>query len=218
MTDAINKKQPMREAEQAIADYLNTTVATYMLQETAERKEADAAEVARAEAAEKILTDDLTAEVARAEAAENGIKGDLNSETSARSDADSLLQANIDIVNGKFPVKTENIGTAQITKDKLHENLQQLIEFCETLPDFEFGFKNVGSIAANSSSAVTLTFNSAKAEAPIILSNAVANGSNLNLSAYTQYSTTTQAVVNVVNNASTSVSNVTLDYMAVSGR
>ena len=236
-TSPINMTQPMRETEQAIAKYLNNTVAPYMIQETEERKEADATEQERAEAAEQKLTADLATEQERAEAAEqkltadlatevnnresaiNDLKADLSSETSARQDADSLLQGNIDLVNDKFPIKTDNIGAAQVTKDKMHESLQLLLTYCETLPDFEFGYTNVGNLAAGSKTTVTVTFGAAKTEAPVIFATPVANGASLNLTCYTQYTTTTNAVIVVVNNDSTATaSNVTLDYLAVSGR
>ena len=200
-TSPINMTQPMREAEQDIAKYLNGTVAPYMVQETKERKEADAAEVSNRESAV------------------NDLKADLNSETSARQDADSLLQGNIDLVNDKFPIKTDNIGAAQVTKDKMHESLQLLLTYCETLPDFEFGYTNVGNIAAGSKTTIIVTFSAAKTEAPVIFATPVANGANLNLTCYTQYSTTTNAAIVVVNNDSaTSASNVTLDYLAISDR
>ena len=206
-TSPINKTQPMREAEQDIADYLNETVALYMVQETQERKNADSK-----------LTSDLASEVTNRENAFTSLKGDLNSETGARSDADSLLQGNIDLVNGKFPVKTDNIGNAQVTKAKLHESLQLLLDYLETLPDVEYGYKDVGTLAAGSTTTTSIVFDSTKTEAPMVFVTPVANGNNLDISAYTQYTTTTNAVIVIRNNGSVSVSNITLDYLALSGR
>ena len=87
----INKVQPMREAEQDMADYLNGTVAPYMVRETQERKDADAAEKARAEAAEAKLTADLNTEVARAKAAEKVLTDDLASEVTRAKAAEKVL-------------------------------------------------------------------------------------------------------------------------------
>ena len=124
----INKVQPMREAEQDMADYLNGTVAPYMVRETQERKDADAAEKARAEAAEtkltadlntevtrakaaeKVLTDDLASEVSRAEAAETKLTTDLNTEVARAEAAESALQTNINTEN-KRAVAAEDVLT-----------------------------------------------------------------------------------------------------------
>ena len=242
-TSPINKTQPMREAEQDIADYLNETVALYMVQETQERKDADtkltsdlASEVSRAEAAEQKLTSDLASEVSRAEAAEQkltsdlasevtnrenaftSLKGDLNSETSARSDADSLLQGNIDLVNDKFPIKTDNIGAAQVTKAKLHESLQQQMTFLETVPSMEFGYINLGTIGAGTTITHKLTFSETKTEAPFAFCTPVVNSDAVGLTARVKYTTTTDAMFIINNGGTTSVSNATLDYLIISGR
>ena len=87
----INKVQPMREAEQDMADYLNGTVAPYMVQETQERKTADAAEKARAEAAESKLTADLATEVARAKDAEETNANSITAETERATAAEDVL-------------------------------------------------------------------------------------------------------------------------------
>ena len=66
---------------------------------------------------------------------------DFASSVAQLVDKDAILQGNIDLINDKFPVKTDNIGTAQVTKEKLHESLQLLIDYLETLPDIEYGIR-----------------------------------------------------------------------------
>lgn len=154
---------------------------------------------------------------------EQGIAKYLNGNDFATSiaqlvDKDAILQGNIDLVNDKFPVKTDNIGTAQVTKEKLHESLQLLVDYLETLPDIEYGYKDVGTLAAGASVTTSIAFDSAKTEAPMCFVTPVANGTGLDLSSYVQYSTTANAVIIITNHGSASVSNVTLDYLALSGR
>ena len=279
-TSPINKTQPMREAEQDIADYLNGTVAPYMVTETQERKDADTTEASTRQKADETLQTNINAEAStrqkadetlqtninteaeRAKAAEstnaqailneqqratdalseasaqlsaaiateiterkqadNDVKNDLqaslNSEISARSDADSLLQGNIDLVNDKFPIKTDNIGAAQVTKAKLHESLQQQMTFLETVPSIEFGYINLGSIAAGKSITQQLTFSEAKTEAPFAFCTIVVNSDATGLTARVKYTTTTDAMFIINNGGTTSVSNATLDYLIISGR
>ena len=143
---------------------------------------------------------------------------DFASSISSLVDKDAILQGNINLVNDKFPVKTDNIGNAQITKDKLHESLQLLLDYLETVPDIEYGYKDVGTLAAGSTTTTSIAFDSTKTEAPMVFVTPVANGNNLDISAYTQYTTTTSAVIVIRNNGSVSVSNITLDYLALSGR
>ena len=250
-TSPINKTQPMREAEQDIADYLNGTVAPYMVTETQERKDADTAEASTRQKADETLQTNINTEASTRQKADetlqtnlsnastqlsaaiateiterkqadtdlkNDLQASLNSEISARSDADSLLQGNIDLVNDKFPIKTDNIGTAQVTKVKLHESLQQQMTFLETVPNMEFGYLNLGSIGAGSTITQQLTFSEAKTEAPFAFCSVVVNSDATGLTARVKYTTTTDAMFIIANNGTTAVSNATLDYLIISGR
>ena len=268
----INKVQPMREAEQDMADYLNGTVAPYMVQETKERKEADAAEKARAEAAEKVLTEDLATEVTRAKAAEKVLTEDLATEvtrakaaekvltedlatevarakaaeetnanaiaaeTERATAAEGVLQTNINTENkravdaeevltnlygdlaAKFPVQTENIGDAQVTEAKLANDIQELLAFCKTLPDFEFGYSESVSIPASGTTSVEVTFNKTFEETPQVFTEVMCNTLNNILVAHVTYVDTNKATIKLYNGGVGQVDNVTVDYLALAGR
>lgn len=87
----------------------------------------------------------------------------------------------------------------------------------ETIPDMEFGYETVDTIDANGVAMVTINFGTAKAEEPLVLTGVYQNGSN-RLRSKVSYATTTVANVYVYNDSDTSASNVTLDWVAISGR
>ena len=231
----ISKTQPMREAEIAIVDFCNGEVSPYMEKETKERKEADLklqnnidTEASRAKEAETTLQTNIDTEVSRAKSAETTLQTNINSEVSRAKSAETTLQTNIGTevsraksaeatINNKFPIQTENIGDSQITKTKLSTDLQTLITFCETLPDFEFGYSNALTINANSFATFEITFSKTKSETPAVIVSAQGNTTN-NISAHVQFATLTNATVIVYNNSDTQVSNVTIDYFILSGR
>ena len=232
----INKVQPMREAEQDMADYLNGTVAPYMVQETQERKTADAAEKARAEAAESKLTADLATEVARAKDAEETNANSITAETERATAAEDVLQTNIntenkravaaeDVLNGlygdlaaKFPVQTENIGDAQVTEAKLAIDIQELLALCKTLPDFEFGYSEAVSIPASGTTSVEIVFNKTFEETPQVFTEVMCNTLNNILVAHVTYVDTSKATIKLYNGGVGQVDNVTVDYLALAGR
>ena len=271
----INKVQPMREAEIAIADYINGDLANELIDlhntdaqlqknidaeqaraEGAETKLTNdlATEVERAKAAEQVLTSDLCTEVERAKAAETKLTNDLATEverakveeetnanaitveTERATAAEGVLQTNINTENkravgaeevltdlygdlaAKFPVQTDNIGDAQVTETKLETNLQMLLSFCKTLPDFAYGFSDAQTIPSGSSITVEIDFGKTFQEIPEVFPVAVCNTDLNVLPTFVKYSTTSKSYVKVYNGGTTNVTNLTVGYFAVAGR
>lgn len=223
----ISKEQPMREGEISVIDYLNGDLTDYLKEKSND-------------------IDTLEVEIKGVESDVNKFVADFNtkfdSETKARTDADSTLQTNIDTVstnlatettratqvetslnqrydtlNNKFPVATENIKDKAVTDAKLSSDIQTLLSFCKTLPDFEYGYSDSLSILANGSTSFNITFASTKTETPQLIVSAQCN-STVNITTKVRYVTTTTATVDVYNNSATSVENVTVDWFAISGR
>lgn len=217
----IDKTQPMREAEIAAVDYINGDLADKLTaldntdaglslglgKETSERKAADETlqtniddEAARAKAAEEALQTNITAENKRAVAAENVLTGLYG----------GLAE--------KFPVKTANIGDAQVTEKKLETDLQTLLAFCRTLPAFEFGYSESVSIPASGTTSVEITFDKVFEETPQVFTEVMCNTLNNILVAHVTYVDTTKATIKLYNGGVGQVDNVTVDYLALAGR
>lgn len=94
----------------------------------------------------------------------------------------------------------------------------ELLSYLKTLPDIEFGYSDIGTIAAGGFKTVDITFSSTKTEAPSVFANVCANADGVALVAYVKYSTTTGATLAVSNLGSSEVQNVTVDWFALSGR
>ena len=195
----------------------------------------------RADADNK-LQQNIDAEATARQDADNTLQANIGAEVTARENADTQLQSNIDAEAGtrsaedakltndvsnnltkitalenKFPVSTDNMYDKAVTVDKLSEDLQTLVSFCKTLPDFEFGYSDAISIKAGSAETFSVTFTSAKSEVPAVIVSAQCN-SDTNVNAKVKYVTTTGAAIDVYNNGTADVGNVTIDYLVLSGR
>lgn len=92
-----------------------------------------------------------------------------------------------------------------------------LAAYLATLPDIEHGYSDALSLAAGASTSFDVTFSSTKTEAPQVLVSVMGNGVT-SVVAVVQSATTTGATVKVTNLGSSAVSNVTVDWLALSGR
>lgn len=185
----INLKQPMREVLQAIGNWINSHA-----NDVVDEKN-------RALAAEKVLQTNIDTEVKRATGAESALSEGLTS-----------------LINGKFPVTTDNIGDAQVTTAKFASDIQELLSFCQTLPAFEFGYSEAVSIPASSTTSVEITFNNAFEETPQVFTEVMCNTLNNILVAHVTYVDTTKATIKLYNGGVGAVDNVTVDYLALAGR
>ena len=237
----ISKVQPMREGEIAVVDYLNGDLSNYLTEETNEREQADVtlqnnidAESERAKEAEQILTNNLNQEISdrkaadntlqqnidaekdRATAAEKKLTTDLATEVTNRTNADNTLQQNIDTLSNKFPVKESDIADTAVSYDKLNSELQAQIDFIITIPTIEFGKSNTIDVSGSSSQEITINFASTKPEAPIVFCGLQhASGK---LACTVTHVTNMQFSVSVYNLATTDITGVTVDWLAISGR
>ena len=241
----INKTQPMREAEIDIADYINGTLTDKLAELDATdvqlQKNIDTETEQRIDG-DTELTNKLTTETNERIAADNTLQANIDAEAKTRETNDTTLQANIDAEAGRakaeeaklindvsnnltkitalenlFPVQTDYIYDKSVTEEKLSESLQTLISFCKTLPDLEFGYSDAISLAAGGFESFTVTFATAKTEAPAVLVSAQCN-SDSNITAKVKYTTTDSVVIDVYNNGTTTAGNITVDWLAISGR
>lgn len=189
----VKTDRPMREAEQALINEVNTVLPGNI-------KATQEALQASIKAIQEALQASINAEYSRAKGAEDtltGLYGDLAA---------------------KFPVKTTDIGDTQVTMAKLASDIQELLKFCETLPAFEFGYSDAVSIPASSTTSVEITFDKVFTETPQVFTEVMCNTLNNILVAHVTYVDTTKATIKLYNGGVGSVDNVTVDYLALAGR
>jgi len=228
----IDKAQPMREGEVAVVDYLNGDLTKYLEQETSERiaginefRGKVEAEQARAEAAEGKLTADLTDEVNSRKADSERLTTGLADERTARESADVRLtsdltaevterKANDTALEGRFPVKTEDIKDGAVGPTKLDTTILAQLSKLESLPLLEYGLTPSFSVEASSHADVTITYASPKATVPTLVCSVVCQ-TNVLACTLTQVSTT-QAVVRVDNMTNGKIDNVSISWSLIS--
>lgn len=228
----ISKVQPMREGEVAVVDYLNGDLTKYLEQETSERiaginefKGKVEAEQARAEAAEGKLTADLADEVSSRKADSERLTTGLADERTARESADTRLtsdlanevtdrKAQTTALEGRFPVKAEDIKDGAVGPTKLDTTILTQLGRLDTLPVMEYGLTPSFSVEANSHADVTITYASPKATVPILICSVVCQ-TNVLACTLAQVSTT-QAVVRVDNMTSGKIDNVSISWSLIS--
>ena len=228
----ISKEQPMREGEVAVVDYLNGDLTKYLEQETSERiagiNEFNGkveAEQARAEAAEGKLTADLTDEVNARKSDSERLTTDLAGERTARESADTKLtsdlanevterKANDTALEGRFPIKTEDIKDGAVGPTKLDTTILSQLGKLDSLPLLEYGLTPSFSVEASSHADITITYASPKATVPILVCSVVCQ-TNVLACTLAQVSTT-QAVVRVDNMTSGKIDNVSISWSLIS--
>lgn len=92
-----------------------------------------------------------------------------------------------------------------------------LYAFLQTVPALEFGTSNSIVVPANSQIAIDIEY-AAKTETPVIFTNLQYAATSGKISAYVQSATNQQASIVVVNTGDTDAGDVTVDWLAVSGR
>lgn len=228
----ISKTQPMREGEVAVVDYLNGDLTTYLEQETSERiaginefKGKVEAEQTRAEAVEGKLTADLAAEVNSRKTDSERLTIGLADERTTRESADTRLTSGLaaevterkakdTALEGRFPVKTEDIKDGAVGPTKLDTTILTQLGRLDTLPVMEYGLTPSFSVEANSHADVMITYASPKATVPILICSVVCQ-TNVLACTLAQVSTT-QAVVRVDNMTSTKIDNVSISWSLIS--
>lgn len=228
----ISKTQPMREGEVAVVDYLNGDLTKYLEQETSERiaginelKGKVEAEQTRAEAAEGKLTADLANEVNSRKTDSERLTTGLTDERTARESADARLtsdlaaevterKAQAKALEGRFPVKSEDIKDGAVGPTKLDTTILAQLGKLDALPVMEYGLTTPVSVEASSHADVTITYASPKATVPILICSVVCQ-TNVLACTLAQVSTT-QAVVRVDNITTTKIDNVSISWSLIS--
>lgn len=228
----ISKMQPMREGEVAVVDYLNGDLTKYLEQETSERiaginefRGKVEAEQARAEAAEGKLTADLTDEVNARKADSERLTTGLADEKTARESADTKLTSDLfseaterklkdTALEGRFPVKTEDIKDGAVGPTKLDTTILTQLGRLDTLPVMEYGLTTPVSVEASSHADVTITYASPKTTVPILVCSVVCQ-TNVLACTLAQVSTT-QAIVRVDNMTTGKIDNVSIAWSLIS--
>ena len=118
------------------------------------------------------------------------------------------------VSNVKDPGQPQDAVTKSYLDNRISESLAA---YLKTLPDIEYGYINVGTVGATSYVEKTITFASTKTEAPSVFVTPYVNANSI-INAYVKTVSTTNAVIVIRNNTTTSLSNVTLDWLAISGR
>lgn len=97
-------------------------------------------------------------------------------------------------------------------------SLSKLGTIVASTPSMEYGTSNSVSVSAGSHTVVDVTFGTAKTEAPVVFTSLQCPTAGANIIATVQSVTNAQASIVVVNLGTTDVSDVTVDWLALSGR
>lgn len=103
------------------------------------------------------------------------------------------------------------------TSGKL-ELLSTLRSIITSMPTLQFGTSNSVTVPANSQVSVDVDFTATTTEEPLVFVSLQHSQNYTNLSVAVSNVTNQQASIVVVNNGSTEVDNLTIDWLAVSGR
>lgn len=147
----------------------------------------------------------------------------------AEIDLVELVNANETAIAQEVKTRTEqythlhqDIVDTNATVTELGNSLNTLNETVGKIGDrvtaMEFGTSNSVSISANSHTVVDITFESAKTEEPFVFPAIQSATAGVNLIATVQSVTNAQCSICVTNLGTTDVSDVTVDYLAISGR
>lgn len=172
-------------------------------------------------------------------------KAAIADEVTNRTNADTALKTSITNIENRFPIKTEDIadnavnafkiedgavtsakiGTGQvdndkvtdkaITANKLSDDLQEQITFLKTVPQLSYGESEATAVSANSNVLVDVTFPNPLTEAPNVYCMA---RSTVCIECNVEQVTNSQVSIRLYNNTTTDAEQVSIDWLAISGR
>lgn len=108
------------------------------------------------------------------------------------------------------------IGTT--SNENKSVSLKSIANFVQTIPTIEYGTSNSLNVPAASSATIDVTFKSTKTEAPVMFFSVQCASASAPLLVHAQSVSNTQAAVVVENASNSDISNVTIDWLALSGR
>lgn len=202
------------EAEQARAEAAEGKLTADLANEVNARK-ADgerlttglADEVSSRKADSERLTTGLADERAARESADTKLTSDLASEATERKAKDAALE-------GKFPIKTEDIKDGSVGPTKLDTTILAQLSKLDTIPVMEYGLTTPFSVEASSHADITITYASPKATVPILICSVVCQ-TNVLACTLAQVSTA-QAVIRVDNITTAKIDNVSISWSLIS--
>lgn len=116
-------------------------------------------------------------------------------------------------------VKDPELAQDAVTKAYLDNRISEsLATYLATLPDIDFGYTSSFDLDAGKTKIVDFYFSSYKTEAPSLFVTPYCNVSTASLSFVVTTVGTHNASVVVTNNSTSKISNITLDWLAISGR
>ena len=116
-------------------------------------------------------------------------------------------------------VKDPELAQDAVTKAYLDNRISEsLATYLATLPDIDFGYTSSFDLDAGKTKTIDFYFSSYKTEAPSLFVTPYCNVSTASLSFVVTTVGTHNASVVVTNNSTSKISNITLDWLAISGR
>ena len=198
----ISKVQPMREGEIDTVDTMNAMLATFPLG----TDDIGNGAITNAKlAADSVTTDKiLDGTIVTADIADKAV-------TNAKLAADSVTYQKV----AANAILTDNISDYSVTAAKLAESIQTQLSFLASVPNLEFGTSSSFSVSGSSYQDVNVAFTT-NAKEPIVL--CVVKHATGNLNCVVTAVTNQTFIARVYNLTTTNVSDVTLDWLTISGR
>lgn len=201
---AISLKQPMRPAEIDLVSQVNTN-SDQLTSEISTRQSQYTQLHTDIENTNTTLNDKFP--IATDDIADNAVTHDKLAATAVHA---TNIEASA-VTNSK-------IADGAIQSAKLATTIQEQLTFLQTVPSIEFGTSNSTTVSANSHTVIDITFGSTKTEEPVVFPAIQCATAGVNLIATVQSVTNAQCAICITNLGTTDVSDVTVDYLAISGR
>lgn len=115
-------------------------------------------------------------------------------------------------------VNSNNVVDGSIQATDLSNDVQAQLALLQSVPALEFGTSNSVTVGANSYTVVDITFGSTKTENPVVFPAIQSATVGAKLIGTVQSVTNAQCSICVTNLGTTNVSDVTVDYLAISER
>ena len=192
------------DAEAVLRDKADKVLQNNIDTETSERKDADTT-----------LQNNIDTETQNRTTSDAALQLAINNEQTARESADSSINTNITNINSDVSVLQKKFP---IAKESLDTNLQNTVKFANSLPDIEYGISNQFIAPAKGFIEVEVTFSNSKSVEPIIIGVLNVNANSKFIGCYVKYVSFSGATFVIFNDTDSEVTNINIDWLAISGR
>ena len=210
------------DAEAVLRDKADKVLQNNIDTETSERKDADTTlqnnidtETSERKAADTTLQNNIDTETQNRTTSDAALQLAINNEQTARENADSSINTNITNINSDVSVLQEKFP---IAKESLDTNLQNTVKFANSLPDIEYGISNQFVAPAKGFIEVEVTFSNSKSVEPIVIGILNVNANSKFIGCYVKYVSFSGATFVIFNDTDSEVTNINIDWLAISGR